>query len=86
MQVGIQVRKLIQEVETRWNYMFERLVEQHRAVTTALCLLNRNNMCLSTAELQQLKNVLCILQPFEAATTETSAEKFFESSLIPIAK
>ena len=40
MQVGIQVKrlKLIQEVKTRWNssfYMFERLVEQHQAVTTS---------------------------------------------------
>ena len=89
-QIGIQEKKLIQEVETRWNstfYMFERIVEQHQAVTTALCLLNRNNMCLSTAELQQLKNAVTILQPFEAATTETSAEKFFSvSALIPLAK
>ena len=41
-QIGIQEKKLIQEVETRWNstfYMFERIVEQHQAVTTALCLL-----------------------------------------------
>ena len=89
-QVGIQENKLIQEVETRWNstfYMFERIVEQHQAVTTALCLLNRNNMCLSAAELQQLKSAVTVLQPFEAATTETSAEKFFSvSALIPLAK
>ena len=89
-QIGIQEKKLIQAVETRWNstfYMFERIVEQHQAVTTALCLLNRNNMCLSTAELQQLKNAVTILQPFEAATTETSAENFFSvSALIPLAK
>ena len=44
-------------------------------------------MCLSTAELQQLRNAVSILQPFETATTETPAEKFFSvSSLIPIAK
>lgn len=37
----IENHKLIQDVETRWNsvfYMFERLVEQHEAVTTSLCL------------------------------------------------
>ena len=44
-------------------------------------------MCLPTAELQQLKDVVHILQRFEATTTETSGEKFFTvSSLIPIAK
>ena len=42
-QIGIQEKKLIQEVETGWNssfYMFERMAEQYQAVTNALCLLN----------------------------------------------
>ena len=44
-------------------------------------------MCFSATELQNLKNAVTILQPFEAATTETSAEKFFSiSALIPLAK
>ena len=44
-------------------------------------------MCLSGAELQQLKSAVTLLQSFEAATTETSAEKFFSvSALIPLAK
>ena len=83
-QIGIQEKKLIQEVETRWNssfYMFERMAEQYQAVTTALCLLNRNSMCFSAAELQHLKNAVTVLQPFETATTETSAENFFQSQL-----
>ena len=67
--------------------MFERMAEQYQAVTTALCLLNRNSMCFSAAELQHLKNAVTVLQPFEAATTETSAEKIFSvSALIPLAK
>ena len=65
-------------------YMFERIIEQHQAVTTALCLLNRNYMCLSTEELQQLKNVVTILQPFKAATTETSTENFSRYQLFKI--
>ena len=68
--------------------MFESMAEQYQAVTTALCLLNQNSMTvLSAAELQHLKNAVTVLQPFEAATTETSAEKFFSVSvLIPLAK
>ena len=41
----------------------------------------------SATELQHLKNAVTILQPLEAATTETSAEKFLSvSALIPLAK
>ena len=66
--------------------MFKRMVEQHQAVTTALCLLNRNTMCITTTELQQLKIAVTILQPFEAATRETSAVSCFSVSvLIPLA-
>ena len=44
-------------------------------------------MCFSADELQHLKNAVTVLQPFEAATTETSAEKIFSvSALIPLAK
>jgi len=39
-------------------------------------LLNQNGMCFTTTELQHLKNAVTILQPFEAATRETSAKKF----------
>ena len=47
-QVGIPENKLIQEVDTRWNstfYMFERMLQQHQAVTTTLCLMDKNAMC-----------------------------------------
>ena len=57
--------------------MFERMAEQYQAVTTALSLLNQNSIYFSAIELLQLTNAVTILQPFEAATTETSAEKFF---------
>ena len=67
--------------------MFERMAEQYQAVTTALCLLNQNSIYFSATELLQLTNAVSILQPFEAATTETSVEKFFSvSALIPLVK
>ena len=40
-QLGIPDHKLIRGVETRWNstyYMFQRITDQHQAVTTTLCL------------------------------------------------
>ena len=63
-------------------YMFERMVEQHQAVITILYLVNRNNYCITSEEFQQLKNVVTTLQPFEVATRETSAEKFFPYQII----
>ena len=60
VQLNLDQHKLIQEVETRWNssfYMFERLVEQHEAVTTALCLLGKNVLCLSAANVEILKEL-----------------------------
>ena len=42
--------KLVQKVDTRWNstfFMFNRIVEQHNAITTALCLSGRNDLCLA---------------------------------------
>ena len=36
-------------------------------------------MCITTVELQQLKNAVTVLQPFEAATREMSVEKHFQS-------
>ena len=40
-QLSLPQHKLIQDVQTRWNStynMFERIVLQHDAVTTTLCL------------------------------------------------
>ena len=82
--------KLIQDVETRWNsvfYIFERLIQQHEAVTTTLCLLDKNSLCLSTDDVEVMKSAVTLLRPFEAATRETSADQFLTiSKLIPIAR
>ena len=89
-QLGIPQHKLIQEVETRWNstyYMYERITEQHQAVTTALCLANRNDMCLTASEVELLKAAVAVLKPFEATTRELSVDKYISiSKVIPLAR
>ena len=89
-QVGAPENKLIQEVDTTWNstfYMFERMLQQHQAVTTTLCLMDKNTMCFTVQEMDILKSAVTILRPFEAATTEVSADKYVSISiLIPLAK
>lgn len=65
--------------------MLERLYEQNEAVTTALCLLGRNTLCLNEGELSLIKQTLDALQPFEEVTREVSAEKYISvSKVIPL--
>ncbi|MGH0159335.1 UNVERIFIED_CONTAM: hypothetical protein FKN15_045766 [Acipenser sinensis] len=87
-QLKVAEHKLIQSVETRWNsvfYMLERLHEQREAVTTALCLLGKNTLCLSNEELSMIHLTIEALRPFEEATREVSAEKHVSvSKVIPL--
>ena len=62
--------------------MFERIVEQIDAITKTLCLLNRNEMCLSDDELSRIKEAIALLQPFEAATRGMSSENFISLSKV----
>ena len=67
--------------------MIERLIEQHAAVTTTLCLLDKSSLCLSTEELGLMKSGITLLKPFEAATREMSADQYLTiSKLIPLAR
>ncbi|KAG0724960.1 Zinc finger BED domain-containing protein 4 [Chionoecetes opilio] len=83
------VNKLIQDVETRWNstyYMMERYLEQNESVKATLCLLGRNDMCLSNDEITLLQSTVNALRIFEEATKEMSAEKVTSlSKIIPMA-
>ena len=87
-QLDLPANKLIQEVETRWNstfYMFQRYLQQHNAITTTLCLLDRKDLCLNNTEL--LQDAVSLLAPFEAITTEISSEKYVSlSKIIPIVR
>ena len=89
-RLKIDNHKLIQDVETRWNsvfYIFERLIEQHEAVTTTLCLLNKNSLCLDSEDVGAMKNAATLLKSFEAATREMSGDQYLPiSKLIPLAR
>lgn len=84
------VKKLIQDVETRWNstyYMMERYLEQSELVTTTLCLLGTNNMCLSNDDTMLLQRTVNSLEHFKEATKEMSAEKVTSlSKIIPMVR
>lgn len=58
------------------------MVEQHEAVTTTLCLLDRKEYCLSTSMVDTMKELVEILKPFEAVTREVSADTYISSSKI----
>ena len=89
-QLGITKKKLIKDVDTRWNsmfYMLKRILEQHDAVTTTLCLQGKNDMCLTDEDMKLTKEVLDVLKPFEIATVEMSADKYVSvSKIIPIVR
>lgn len=80
--------KLLQAVETRWNsvfYMWERLLEQKEAVTTALCLLGKSSLCLNEEQWSVISLSIDALRPFEEATREVSTEKHVSvSKVIPL--
>lgn len=90
VQHNVPVKKLIQDVETRWNstyHMLERFVQQSNLVTTTLCLLGKNHLCISNDELSLIKKVIPLLEYFDEATKELSAEKFTSlSKVIPIVR
>lgn len=89
-QNNMQKKKLIMDVETRWNstfFMMNRFLEQRENITTTLCLLGKTVMCLDGDELEVVRNAVGLLEPYEEATREMSAEKFTSlSKVIPVAR
>lgn len=82
---ALEPKKLVQEVETRWNstfYMVERFVELENSVKTALALLNTELEGLSSNEWIVLKEMTEVLKPFERATVIVSGEKYMSASLV----
>ena len=85
--LGRKERKLIQEVDTRWNStlaMMRRYVEEADAVEGALSALGKSSKGITDAELISLKSAIQVLSPFELATEQLSTDKRTSySSMIP---
>ena len=84
--LNIAQHKLLQDVETRWNstyIMFERLVEQQKAVN--LYAINRGGVeTLTNTEWELAERVVVLLKPFYEATIEISHDDACISSVVPI--
>ena len=74
------VRKLIQDVSTRWNssyYMMKRIVKEEQALTVALgSLSNKKRLALNSNDYVTMRLLIAIMSPFEEATMLVSGEKY----------
>lgn len=80
-----QPKKLIQDVQTRWNstyYMLVRFVELEDSIRGTLGLLDRAPENLKSDEWTILKELCNVLRPFEEATKAVSGEKYMSASLV----
>ncbi|XP_046686971.1 zinc finger BED domain-containing protein 4-like [Homalodisca vitripennis] len=88
--MGLEPKKLIQEVSTRWNstfYMVSRFVELQDAVKTTIALINKNLPVLSEEEWGLCKELSTILRPFEEVTSQISGERYVTGSqVIPLTR
>jgi hypothetical protein len=65
--------------------MMERLLKLREAVTTALCLSGKNDLCLTNSEFDLMQQIVTVLGAFEKATREMSSESFISlSKIIPL--
>ena len=67
-RLNIPEHKLVQHVQTRWNssyYMLERYLEQNEAICTTLCILDRNDLIITTNKNSLIEEIVSILKPFE---------------------
>ncbi|XP_022535823.2 zinc finger BED domain-containing protein 4-like [Astyanax mexicanus] len=90
LQMGGPVKKLINEVSTRWNstyLMLERIVEQKESVLVSLASLKSDLPPLTTDDYKIIEETLCVLAPFNQVTVELSEEKRVSGSkVIPMLK
>ncbi|KAJ8353660.1 hypothetical protein SKAU_G00212270 [Synaphobranchus kaupii] len=86
--MGRPTRKMIQEIETRWNstfHMFDCLHLQREPVGAALVSLNTDLTPLTSQEYEAIGECLHMLSPFHQATVELSEEKgVYGSKGIPL--
>lgn len=88
--MNVDVLKLKQDVQTRWNstfFMFERLLRVKVPLSATLSMLDSLPPNLDAADWQILEDCVTILQPFEKLTSMLSAESYPTlSSVIPLVR
>uniref|UniRef100_A0A1X7VHD4 BED-type domain-containing protein n=2 Tax=Amphimedon queenslandica TaxID=400682 RepID=A0A1X7VHD4_AMPQE len=89
LQLSLPEHKLVQDVSTRWistYIMLERFYEQFEAITTTLCLVNQNDLCLK-ADGKDNSRALQLLKQFLEATENISGQAYVSISMIvPLTK
>ncbi len=48
--------------------------QAYEVVTTTLCLLDRNSLCLNNDDIEAMKDAVALLRPFKEAKREISGE------------
>ncbi|XP_029689209.1 zinc finger BED domain-containing protein 4-like [Takifugu rubripes] len=88
--MGIPQKKLVQEVETRWNStyaMLHRLYEQREPLGAALASLRTDLVPFTADDYAAINHCLNVLRPFYQATVELSEKRRVSGSkAIPLAK
>lgn len=78
-------KKLIQDVQTRWNstyYMISRFIELETSIRGTVGLLNNAPNNLKPEEWIILQELIKVLKPFEEATKSISGQKYMTASLV----
>lgn len=84
-QLNQQPKKLIQDVQTRWNssyYMVERFIELEVPLRTTMALLDKDLPIISVEEWDFLKEITKILKPLETITKVMSGQKYVTASSV----
>ncbi|CAK1586462.1 unnamed protein product [Parnassius mnemosyne] len=89
-QMNLEIIKLKQDVQTRWNstfYMFERLLKVKAPLSATLSLIDSPPPNLNSTEWQILEDCVALLQPVEKISTVLSGESYpTQSIIIPLVR